>query len=133
MAEDRLALTSSMFVPLVPTVVKPNLMVPRQEVSSIKQSNLPPQVPSSVERGQNELIENASHITGIAIERHMKEQALQRERDQLRLLLEITKSVTPASIGQPPNTAFLVAVEYFVTGLARDTELPAELGHRLAS
>jgi formate hydrogenlyase transcriptional activator len=30
------------------------------------------------------LIENASHITGIAIERHMNEQALQRERDRLR-------------------------------------------------
>ena len=37
-----------------------------------------------------QLIENASHITGIAIERHMKEQALQRERDRLRLLLEIS-------------------------------------------
>jgi formate hydrogenlyase transcriptional activator len=46
--------------------------------------------------GANELqlIENASHITGIAIERHMNEQALQRERDRLRLLLEITSSVT---------------------------------------
>jgi formate hydrogenlyase transcriptional activator len=41
-----------------------------------------------------QLIENASHITGIAIERHMKEQALQRERDRLRLLLEISNSVT---------------------------------------
>jgi formate hydrogenlyase transcriptional activator len=41
-----------------------------------------------------QLIENASHITGIAIERHMKEQALQRERDRLRLLLEITNGVT---------------------------------------
>jgi formate hydrogenlyase transcriptional activator len=41
-----------------------------------------------------QLIENASHITGIAIERHMKEQALQREHDRLRLLLEITNSVT---------------------------------------
>ncbi len=41
-----------------------------------------------------QLIENASHITGIAIERHMNEQALQRERDRLRLLLEITRSVT---------------------------------------
>src|SRR5271155_3553658 len=40
------------------------------------------------------LIENASHITGIAIERHMNEQALKRERDRLRLLLEITSSVT---------------------------------------
>lgn len=40
------------------------------------------------------LIEDASHITGIAIERHMNEQALQRERDRLRLLLEITSSVT---------------------------------------
>src|SRR5215470_3950764 len=41
-----------------------------------------------------ELIENASHITGIAIERHMKEEELRRERDRLRLLLEITSSVT---------------------------------------
>jgi formate hydrogenlyase transcriptional activator len=41
-----------------------------------------------------QLIENASHITGIAIERHIKEQALQRERDRLRLLLEITSGVT---------------------------------------
>jgi formate hydrogenlyase transcriptional activator len=41
-----------------------------------------------------QLIENASHITGIAIERHMKEQALQRERDRLRLLLEITNSLS---------------------------------------
>src|ERR1700685_3308126 len=41
-----------------------------------------------------QLIEDASHITGIAIERHMNEQALRRERDRLRLLLEITSSVT---------------------------------------
>jgi formate hydrogenlyase transcriptional activator len=41
-----------------------------------------------------QLIENASHITGIAIERHMNEQALRRERDRLRLLLEITNSMT---------------------------------------
>ena len=40
------------------------------------------------------LIENASHITGIAIERHTNEEALQRERDRLRLLLDITSSVT---------------------------------------
>src|ERR1700756_2153379 len=32
-----------------------------------------------------QLIENASNITGIAIERHMNQQALQRERDRLRL------------------------------------------------
>jgi formate hydrogenlyase transcriptional activator len=41
-----------------------------------------------------QLIENASHITGIAIERHIQEEALRRERDRLRLLLEITSSVT---------------------------------------
>src|SRR5262249_31398841 len=41
-----------------------------------------------------QLIETASHITGIAIERHMNEQALQRERDRLRLLLEIANSMT---------------------------------------
>jgi formate hydrogenlyase transcriptional activator len=41
-----------------------------------------------------QLIEDASHITGIAIERHMNEQALRRERDRLRLLLEITSGVT---------------------------------------
>ena len=39
------------------------------------------------------LIENASHITGIAIERHMSEEALRRERDRLSLLLEITNSM----------------------------------------
>jgi formate hydrogenlyase transcriptional activator len=41
-----------------------------------------------------QLIENASHITGIAIERHMNEQALRREHDRLRLLLETTNSMT---------------------------------------
>jgi formate hydrogenlyase transcriptional activator len=41
-----------------------------------------------------ELIENASHIAGIAIERHMSEQKLRQERDRLRLLLEITNSMT---------------------------------------
>ncbi len=44
--------------------------------------------------GDLQLIENASHITGIAIERHMKEEDLRRERDRLRLLLEITNSMT---------------------------------------
>jgi len=41
-----------------------------------------------------QLIENASQIAGIAIERHLHEQALQHERDRLRLLLEITNSTT---------------------------------------
>jgi formate hydrogenlyase transcriptional activator len=41
-----------------------------------------------------QLIENASHIAGIAIERHLHEAALRHERDRLRLLLEITNSVT---------------------------------------
>src|ERR1700747_1671776 len=41
-----------------------------------------------------QLIENASHITGIAIERHMNEEELRRERDRLRLLLEITNRMT---------------------------------------
>jgi formate hydrogenlyase transcriptional activator len=41
-----------------------------------------------------QLIENASHIAGIAIERRLHEEALRHERDRLRLLLEITSSVT---------------------------------------
>ena len=41
-----------------------------------------------------QLIENASQIAGIAIERHIKEQELQHERDRLRLLLELTNSMT---------------------------------------
>jgi formate hydrogenlyase transcriptional activator len=41
-----------------------------------------------------QLIENASHIAGIAIERHINEEALRHERDRLRLLLEITNSTT---------------------------------------
>ncbi len=40
------------------------------------------------------LIENAGHIAGIAIERHMNEQKLRHERDRLRLLLGITNSMT---------------------------------------
>jgi formate hydrogenlyase transcriptional activator len=41
-----------------------------------------------------ELIENFSHIAGIAVERHLNEEKLLHERDRLRLLLEITSSVT---------------------------------------
>ncbi|HTX33767.1 MAG TPA: sigma 54-interacting transcriptional regulator [Bryobacteraceae bacterium] len=41
-----------------------------------------------------DLIENASHIAGIAIDRQRNEDALHHERDRLRLLLEITSSVT---------------------------------------
>jgi formate hydrogenlyase transcriptional activator len=41
-----------------------------------------------------ELIENASQIAGIAIERHLQEQSLRFERDRLQLLLEITNSIT---------------------------------------
>jgi formate hydrogenlyase transcriptional activator len=41
-----------------------------------------------------QMIESASHIAGIAIDRHLNEQKLRHERDRLRLLLEITSSVT---------------------------------------
>lgn len=41
-----------------------------------------------------ELIEKASHIAGIAIERHRNQEKLRLERDRLRLLLEITHSMT---------------------------------------
>ena len=41
-----------------------------------------------------QLIENASHIAAVAIERHLQTEALRHERDRLRLLLEITSSVT---------------------------------------
>lgn len=40
-----------------------------------------------------ELIESASHIAGIAIERHLNEEQLRLERDRLHLLLEITNSM----------------------------------------
>jgi formate hydrogenlyase transcriptional activator len=43
--------------------------------------------------GDLQVIEHASHITGIAIERHVNEEELRRERDRLRLLLEITNSM----------------------------------------
>src|SRR5579862_6845956 len=48
----------------------------------------------SPDAGDVRLIENASHIAGIAIERHLNEEKLRYERDRLRLLLEITSSVT---------------------------------------
>jgi formate hydrogenlyase transcriptional activator len=41
-----------------------------------------------------DVIENASQIAGIAIERHIREQELRRERDRLHLLLEIANSMT---------------------------------------
>ena len=41
-----------------------------------------------------QLIENASHIAGIAIERHANEERIRLERDRLRLLLEITNSMS---------------------------------------
>jgi len=41
-----------------------------------------------------QMIENAGQIAGIAIERHLHEEALRHERDRLRLLLEITNSTT---------------------------------------
>src|SRR6202050_3839481 len=41
-----------------------------------------------------QLIENAGHIAGIAIERHQNEQKLRHERDRLSLLLKITNSMT---------------------------------------
>jgi formate hydrogenlyase transcriptional activator len=50
--------------------------------------------PRSPSANDLQLIEDASSITGIAIERHMNEEALRRERDRLQLLLEITSSVT---------------------------------------
>jgi formate hydrogenlyase transcriptional activator len=50
--------------------------------------------PRSPSANDIQLIENASYITGIAIERHMNEEELRRERDRLRLLLEIANSMT---------------------------------------
>jgi formate hydrogenlyase transcriptional activator len=50
--------------------------------------------PRSPDADDVQLIENASHIAGIAIERHLNEEKLRHERDRLRLLLEITSSVT---------------------------------------
>ena len=41
-----------------------------------------------------QLIESASHIAGIAMDRHRNEERLWLERDRLRLLLEITSSMT---------------------------------------
>src|SRR5437870_3509954 len=50
--------------------------------------------PRSPNSGELQLIGNAGHIAGIAIERQIKKQELQHERDRLRLLLEITNSMT---------------------------------------
>src|ERR1700722_16785771 len=41
-----------------------------------------------------QLIESASHIAGIAIERHINQEKLRLERDRLRLVLEITNSIS---------------------------------------
>jgi len=47
--------------------------------------------PSASDR---QLVEDASYIAGIAIERHINEETLRREHDRLHLLLEITNSMT---------------------------------------
>jgi len=39
---------------------------------------------------------------------------------------------TPASVGQPLNAAFLIAIEDLVARLARDAELSAQFRHRFA-
>src|ERR1700733_3482190 len=41
-----------------------------------------------------QLIESASHIAGIAIERHINQEKLRLERDRLRLVLENTNSIS---------------------------------------
>ena len=50
--------------------------------------------PRSPGGGDMEVIENASQIARIAIERHINEEHLRIERERLRLLLEITNSFT---------------------------------------
>jgi len=50
--------------------------------------------PRSPDTRDLQLIESASHIAGIAIERHTNEEALRHEHDRLRLLLEISNSMT---------------------------------------
>jgi formate hydrogenlyase transcriptional activator len=50
--------------------------------------------PRSPSGADLQLIENASQIAGIAIERHLNEESLRLERERLRLLLEITNSMT---------------------------------------
>jgi formate hydrogenlyase transcriptional activator len=83
-----------------------------------------PRSPSAVDL---QLIEDASHITGIAIERHMNEEALRRERDRLRLLLEITSSVTSRldlrQVVEALSTNLLRAMQCDVSALLlRDSE-----------
>jgi len=53
-----------------------------------------PGTPRNPDAVDLQLIESAGHIAGIAIERHLNEEKLRYERDRLRLLLEITSSVT---------------------------------------
>ena len=50
--------------------------------------------PRSPATADLQLIESASHIAGIAIERDINEAKLRQERDRLRLLLEITNGMT---------------------------------------
>jgi formate hydrogenlyase transcriptional activator len=78
-----------------------------------------------------QLIESASYITGIAIERHKREEELRRERDRLRLLLEVTNSMTS-------RLDLRHLVDVLSTNLLRVTRsdfcallLPDELGDRL--
>src|SRR5260370_19810283 len=59
---------------------------------------------------------------------HVQDKVLHLKRELMSIAIGAA-----ASVRQPLNAAFLIAIEDLVAGFAGNSELPAELGHRLAS
>src|SRR5260370_8988742 len=58
---------------------------------------------------------------------HVQDKVLHLKRELMSIAIGAA-----ASVRQPLNAAFLIAIEDLVAGFAGNSELPAELGHRLA-
>src|SRR5260370_9621406 len=59
---------------------------------------------------------------------HVQDKVLHLKRELISIAVGAA-----ASVRQPLNAAFLIAIEDLVAGFAGNSELPAELGHRLST
>ena len=73
-------------------------------------------------KSADQTLANFSSIPGGVLVLQVQDVVLYLEGQLVRVVMG-----PPASIGEPLNATFLIAVEDLVTGLTRDAELPAQL------
>jgi len=78
------------------------------------------------EAAQQPLADFPSTPTGM-LTLHVQDVVLHLKRQLIGIAIG-----TSATVGEPVNAAFLIAIEDLVTGLTRDPELSAQVRHRLA-